>query len=142
MSSPPLIFGPIPAYQNVPINPQYYKPSQFFISDVTLGPTTLVTTTANVNYILGNLCRLIIPQSFGCRELNEMIGLVIGLPAPNQVELAIDSSQNVSAFIASSAKTQPQILAIGDLNSGAINATGLQNQTTYIPGSFIDISPA
>jgi hypothetical protein len=142
MSSPLLIFGPIPAYQNVPINPQWYLPSQFFISGVSLGPTTIVTTTADVNYVIGNLCRLIIPQSFGCRELNEIIGLVLSLPAPNQVELAIDSSQNVSAFIASSAKTQPQILAIGDLNSGAINTTGIQNQTTYIPGSFIDISPS
>lgn len=141
MSSPPLIFGPIPAYQNVPINPQYYEPSQFFISGVALGSTTIITTTANVNYIVGQLCRLIIPQSFGCRELNEATGFVLSLPSANQVELSINSSQNVSAFKSSTAKTQPQILAIGSANSGAINANGFQSQTTFIPGSFIDISP-
>jgi len=29
--------GPIALYNNLPIEPQYYQPSQFFISDITLG---------------------------------------------------------------------------------------------------------
>lgn len=35
----------------------------------------------------------------------------------------------------------PQIMAIGDINSGCINTSGNVNQSTYIPGAFTDISP-
>lgn len=37
--------------------------------------------------------------------------------------------------------TEPQIIAIGDINSGAINSSGRVNTGTFIPGSFIDVSP-
>jgi hypothetical protein len=131
---------PTPPYQNPPINPQYYAPRFFFISDVLLGQTTIITTTVNLDYSIGQLCRLIIPPLFGCRQLNEQEGYVISLPSANQVELDIDSSQNVDLFIASTATTQPQILAVGDVNTGALNSNGSITQT-FIPGSFIDISP-
>lgn len=142
MSSPNTVLSyPIPAYQNVPINAQYYQPSRFVISAIALGKTTTITTTSVVNYFIGQLVRLIIPISFGSRQLNEMTGYVISIPSSNQVILSINSSKNVDAFINSSASTKAQILAIGDVNTGAINANGSQNMTTYIPGSFQDISP-
>jgi hypothetical protein len=131
---------PTPPYQNPPINPQYYAPRFFFISDVLLGQTTIITTTVNLDYSIGQLCRLIIPPLFGCRQLNEQEGYVISLPSTNQVELDIDSSQNVDLFITSTATTQPQILAVGDVNTGTLNSNGSITQT-FIPGSFIDISP-
>jgi hypothetical protein len=131
---------PTPPYQNPPINPQYYAPRFFFISDVLLGQTTIITTTVNLDYSIGQLCRLIIPPLFGCRQLNEQEGYVISIPSANQVELDIDSSQNVDLFITSTATTQPQILAVGDVNTGALNSNGSITQT-FIPGSFIDISP-
>lgn len=136
-----MIVGPIAPYSNVPINAQYYQPSKFFISDITLGQTTTVTTTEDNNYVIGQTCRLIIPYSSGCRQLNEVQGVVIDIPTSDEVILNIDSSQNVDPFTVSSSPTQPQILAIGDVNSGQINLNGSQNITTYIPGSFIDISP-
>jgi len=131
---------PTPAYQNPPIHPEYYAPNFFFISTVSLGQTTIVTTTKNMNYVIGQLCRLIIPPNFGCRQLNEKEGFVISIPNPNQVELTIDSSQNVDLFTSSTTTTQPQILAVGDTNTGAINDHGRWTKT-FIPGSFIDISP-
>lgn len=136
-----VITYPVPAFQNFPINAQYYQPSQFFISAVTLGGTTTVTTTVNHNYVVGQTVRLVIPPSFGCRQLNGTSGQVLSIPNPNQVVVTINSSVNVDPFKASSATTQPQILAIGDVNSGQTNANGPQNSTTYIPGSFINISP-
>ena len=53
--------GPIAPYNNLPIMPQYYAPSQFFISTVTRGQNTTVTTTVSHNYVVGQTVRLIIP---------------------------------------------------------------------------------
>lgn len=136
-----VISYPVPLYQNVPINPQYYKPRKFFISDITLGVQTLIETTVDMNYAIGQQIRLIIPSEFGCRQLNETFGYVVDIPSSNSVLVDIDSSQNVDPFVSSSATTRPQILAIGDINMGATNTQGAINQISYIPGSFINISP-
>lgn len=133
--------GPTPPYNNPPIQPQFFKPSMFFISDVDLGQTTIVTTTENNNYVIGQLIRLIIPKTFGCVQLNEISGYVLSIPAPDQLEIAIDSSRNVDPYTSSSSDTQAQILAIGDINTGIISSTGRNIPITNIPGSFINISP-
>ncbi len=135
-----VISYPIPAYSNVPIEAQFYQPSQFFISDITLGQTTTVTTTVDHNYVIGQQVRLLIPPSFGCIQLNNQTGFVITIPADDEVELDICSIGGDS-YIASSATTKAQILAIGDISSGVINSSGRAPTGTYIPGSFIDISP-
>ena len=135
-----VISYPIPPYQNVPIHAEYYQPSQYFISGITLGTYTLVTTTVNHNYVVGQQVRLIIPPSFGTIGLNEKQAKVMAIPNPNQVLLNI-SSIGLSAFNTSTATTQPQILAIGDVNNGQVNANGPFYQGTFILGSFIDISP-
>ena len=140
--NPPLIVGPIAPESNPPINPQYYQPSVFNISAISLGPTTTVTTTVNHNYVVGQLVRLLISQLYGAFQLNEQSAYVISIPAANQVVLNLDSTKS-NVFVAnpSSGSTQPQIVAVGDVNTGQINANGPSQVTTYIPGSFIDISP-
>jgi len=135
-----VISYPIPPYSNLPINAQYYEPSRFVISAISLGQTTIITTTINNNYVIGQLVRLIIPPSFGTRQLNEQEGYVISIPAANQVELNI-YSVGFDLFINSTATTQAQILAIGDINSGTQNSNGRSNTGTFIPGAFINISP-
>jgi hypothetical protein len=141
--NPPLIFGPIAPENNPPINPQYYQPSVFDITAIALGVNTTVTTSVAHNYVIGQNVRLLIPAAYGSIQLNEQQGLVIAIPATNQVVLNINSAQNVDPFIAMPAygPTPPQIAAIGDQNSGTINTTGRSNTGTFIPGSFIDISP-
>lgn len=136
-----VISYPIPPYSNVPIEAQYYQPSRFVISAVTLGSTTTVTTSTNHNYVIGQLVRLIIPPTFGCRQLNEQTGYVLSIPASNQIELSINSSQNVDPYVASTATTVAQTFGIGDGNSGQINSSGRINLNTNIPGSYINISP-
>jgi hypothetical protein len=139
MSSPPFLNGPIPLYNNPPINPQYYQPSRFVITAITLGLTTTITTSVNHNYVVGQQVRLLIPFSFGSRTLNGVQGNVLSVPASNQVQLNINSI-GVNPFINSTAVTKAQILAIGDTANGQVNATpGIQ--ATFIPGSFINISP-
>lgn len=137
------ITGPIAPFSNVPIQPQYFAPWRFVISNVTLGPITMVTLVippiTDLNYVIGQQVRLIIPPTFGCRQLNEQSAYVIAISLPNIVILDLNST-NADPYIASSATTPAQLLAIGDVNSGATNL-GRQNNFTYIPGSFRNISP-
>jgi hypothetical protein len=140
MSLPPLLNGPQAPYNNPPIEPQNFKPSRFVISAVTLGFTTLVTTSVNHNYVIGQECRLIIPPGYGCRQLNGVTGLVDSIPNPNQVVLLINSNGG-DLFIAANLRQLPQILAIGDINSGATNDDGRRYTKSYIQGSFRNISP-
>lgn len=141
-----VISYPIPAYSNVPIQPQNYQPRRFQISSITRGLTTVVTTTLDMNYVIGQLVRLIIPPTFGIRQLNEQEAYVVEIVSTNQVRLDIDS-RGMDAFINSSATTKPQILAIGNINSGYVSSTGRSiptidgNTQIEIPGSFVNISP-
>ena len=142
MYNPPLIYGPIPPESNPPIEPQYYAPNGFNISAISTGYATTVTTTVDNNFAIGQLVRLLIPQPYGLSALNEQTGYVIGLPNPNQCILNI-SSLNLGTFTANPSLpfTQPQIIPIGDVNTGQINAQGRVNNGTFVPGSFINISP-
>jgi hypothetical protein len=133
------ISGPVALYANVPIHADYYQPSRFVISGITLGQTTVVTTSVAHNYVIGQLVRLIIPPSFGCRQLNESSGYVLSIPTTTSVEVGIYSAGG-NPYKSSSATTVAQILAIGDINGGIISTTGNIVPTTYIPGSFNNIS--
>src|SRR5271166_3802950 len=148
-----ITFGPTAPENNPPIMPDFYLPRVFYIEAIALGATTLITTTLPHNYVIGQTIRLIIPPTYGSRSLNEQQGTVISIPAPNQVLTTINS-MGADPFIAAPTygPTLPQILPIGDINNGGINNTfsvGFSNLTTaipttivFIPGSFIDVSPA
>lgn len=135
-----VISYPIPPYSNPPIEPQFYQPNVFVISAIALGQTTTVTTSVNNNYVIGQEVRLIIPPKCGTRQLNGQTGIVISLPASNQVEINI-YSVGYDAFQTVATGTQPQILAIGDINTGYIDDNGLAPTDPSIPGAFINISP-
>jgi hypothetical protein len=105
-----------------------------------LGQATIVTTSVNHNYVVGQEVRLLIPQGYGCTQLNEKTGFVTAILAANEVLITIDST-NANNFINASLSQQPQILAIGDINSGPINSNGPSQEITFIPGSFINVSP-
>jgi hypothetical protein len=136
-----IIPGPVPPYSNPPIEPQFFKPSQFFILSITLGYYTTITTTVPHNYVIGQEIRLLIPPTNGCRQLNEASGYVLSIPTSSSVLTSINSSKNVDLFVSSLSTNQPQILAIGDINTGIISSTGATIPSTNIPGAFINISP-
>lgn len=134
--------GPIAPERNPPINPQYYIPSRFVISDLVRGVNTLITTSEEHNYVIGQEVRVLIPIAYGCREISGQTGFVIDIPSDTQVLVNINSV-DANAFIASPSYTRnvPQILAIGDTNSGPITPFGTGTLKTTISGSFINVSP-
>ena len=109
-----VISYPVPIYANLPIEPQYYTPWRFVISAISLGVTTTITMVipaiTDLTYVVGQQVRLIIPPTFGCRQLNGQTAYVIAVNLPDQVVLDINSSQNVDSYIASSQPTPAQIL--------------------------------
>jgi hypothetical protein len=113
------------------------------ITALALGAVTTVTTAKNHDYVITQQIRLLIPFGYGSVELDGQTGYVTSIPAPNQVIVNI-FSQNATPFIASPpyARQVPQIVAIGDANTGAINGNGRIDNGTFIPGSFINISPS
>lgn len=134
-----LLQGPVPPENNPPINPQYYSPRVFVITAITLGVTTTVTTALDVNLVIGQLVRLLIPQFCGCTALDEQTGYIISIPEPNQVVVNINSL-GLNVFVSTPSNIQPQLVPIGDINTGSINLIPSTEQT-YISGSFINISP-
>ena len=111
-----VISYPAPLYQNLPIEPQWYQPSQFVITNITLGVTTIVTMAngtngVSPNYVIGQLVRLLVPSKYGTYQLNEQSGVVISLPMTNQVEININSSQ-MNLFIASPSSFSPRSVSL------------------------------
>jgi hypothetical protein len=145
--------GPRAPERNPPIMPDFYLPRVFHIQAIATGTTTIITTTLPHNYVIGQTIRLILPPTYGARQLNQQTGQVISIPAPNQVQTTI-YSQGIDPFIPSPSygPTPPQIIPVGDINNGGINnviTQGYSSGTTqvpqtivFIPGSFIDVSPA
>ncbi len=136
---------PKPAYSNPPIQPQYYAPNSFTIASLRIGPTTSVSMKQTFygstnNFVVGQLVRLLIPSFYGSYQLNNQIGYVIDIPGMNQVTLDINSLGS-NAFIPTPVygPTLPQIVAIGDVNTGQINI-GRTGNLIFVPGSFINIS--
>ena len=135
-----IISYPTPPYSNVPIEPQYYKPRNYFISAISLGITTTLTTTLDMDFIIGQEVRLVIPPLFGTRQLNGQTGFVISIPSSNQVVINT-SSIGFDAFKTYPIGSQPQILPIGDINNGFIKPNGQGKIFPTIPGAFKNISP-
>jgi hypothetical protein len=136
----PIIQGPVALYNNVAVNPQYFKPRAFAISAIALGVTTTITTVLDMDYVIGQEVRLLIPPGDGCRLLNQTTSFVIALPSANQVTLNINSIGNDS-FNSTNTMQSAQIVAVGDVNTGAVNEEGRRNNITYVPGAFRNISP-
>lgn len=141
MTFPPNL-GPIAPERNPAIEPEFYQPSVFTISALARGIQTTITTSVDHNYVVGQLVRLLIPSFYGSFQLNGQDGYVNSIPAANQVVVGINSTQ-ANAFISSPTygPTPPQIVAVGDVNTGPINSQGRRNNGTFIQGSFINISP-
>ncbi len=140
--------GPIAPYNNVDIEAQWFEPSAFPLTAISTGTSTTITTGSAFgitnNYVVGQLVRFDIPSFYGIRQLDGQIAYVTQILGTNQVIVNINSSVGYDPFIPSPTygPTPPQVVAIGDVNSGPINSQGRTNNGTTIPGTFINISPA
>src|SRR6185369_12377479 len=93
-----VISPPIPAFQNPPIQPGNFQPRVFVISNIVLGQTTTVTTTLDLNFVIGQLCRLLIPNGYGSRGLNEQLGYVIQPPNNSAVFLSQTPADGTGSY--------------------------------------------
>lgn len=125
--------SPVSAKVKKILYPYLYEPGTSFISSITLGATTTVTTTAGHQLRAGQLVAFRIPQQWGTVELNSLPNtLVPGSPVYGYVT-TVNSYRSVDININSSAMTAfnvnqtvasvrglsfPQIVAVGDVNTG------------------------
>ncbi len=120
--------------------PALYVPGAAYICNITLGATTTVETTAPHNFVVGQEVAFripsmpgIIPPVWGPTELNSLpnvlipgspiYGYVVSVTDSTTVVVNIDSSAytawNVNfPFLSFVGKTHPQIVAVGDVNTG------------------------
>jgi hypothetical protein len=119
--------------------PFLYAPGVSYIAAITLGPTTTVSTTAPHNLVVGSEVAFRIPLSWGTYQLNSLpdvlipgspiYGYVTAVTNATTVVVNINSSAftayNVNQTVASMVgNTFPQMVAVGDVNSGGWPYTG------------------
>lgn len=115
--------------------PALYVPGTAFITAITTGATTAVTTTAPHNFQVGQEVAFRIQTAWGTSQLNSLPNVTIpGSPIYGFVT-AVGSSTTMTVNINSSAYTAfnsnqpfatypgeqfPQVVAVGDANSGSL----------------------
>jgi hypothetical protein len=114
--------------------PYLYYPGVSFISAISLGSVTLVSTTTNHNLVVGQEVAFRIPSLWGTVQLNSLpnsvipgspvYGFVTVVNSPTQVTVNINSSAYTAfaapAFSSFVGESFPQMVAVGDNNSGSL----------------------
>src|SRR6185369_6304531 len=127
--------SPSGAYMRKVLYPYLYAPGQCVISGITLGTTTTIDTASAHNFVVGQEVAFRIPNDFGTVELNSLpnsttpgspiYGYVIAVTDYNTFVVNINSS-NYSAFTNNVAFNEvpgtsfPQVVAVGDVNTGGV----------------------
>lgn len=126
--------SPTGAFVRQVLNPYLYLPGQNFISAISLsGTNVVVTTTTNHNYVVGQQIAFRIPTVYGSTQLNALPDANIpGQPIYYYVTSVGSNTQftcsalsaGVSAFNSNQPFLSypglqfPQVVAVGDVNSG------------------------
>lgn len=119
--------------------PDLYFPGDIFIAGITTGATTTVSTTTQHNMVVGQEVAFRIPLTWGPFQLNSLPDVVIpGSPIYGYVVSVTDlqnfvvninsvgyTAFNANQVFASAGRTFPQVVAVGDVNTGGnvINST-------------------
>lgn len=131
--------SPTGAFVRKVLYPYLYLPGDNFISAITTGATTTVTTTANHNFVVGQEIAFRIPAAYGTTQLNELPNNTIpGSPVNYYVTsitsntvfvcnavstgyTAFATNQTVASMVGQSL---PQVVAVGDVNTGGTPYSG------------------
>ena len=131
--------SPTGAYVMKVLYPFLYAPGQSWISAITTGTTTTVTTTLPHNFVVGQEIGFSIPTAYGTSQLNTLPNAIIpGNPKYYTVTSVTSStifvcnanSTAATAFnsnqtVASVPTSQPaEVFAIGTYNTGALQYSG------------------
>lgn len=132
--------SPTPTVKQV-LYPNLYAPSVGFIAAITLGATTTIQTTAPSNIQVGQEVAFRIPTVWGTTQLNSLPNNIIpGSPIYGFVQSVTNSTTFVVNIVSStftafnpnqvfanfSGEQFPQVVAVGDINSGGYPYTGAQ----------------
>jgi hypothetical protein len=122
--------------------PYLYFPGQNVVAAVSTGTTTTVTTTSAHNFRIGQEVAFRIPSAWGIVQLNSLPDVVIpGSPIYGYVTSVTNSNVfvcniNSSSYTAYTANQPvssvpglqfPQVVAVGDINSGGFDFTATSN---------------
>lgn len=131
--------SPTGAYVKKVTYPFLYSPGVSVVSAVSTGTTTTVTTTAPHNLVVGQEVAFRIPDNYGIVELNSLpntslpgspiYGYVTAVGSSVQVTVSIDSSSftayaNNVAVANVPGLSFPQMVAVGDVNTGGVAYSG------------------
>lgn len=130
--------GNVGSYKQV-LYPSLYFPGVGFISAITTGTTTTVVTTAPTNIQVGQEVAFRIPTTYGTTQLNSLPDVIIpGSPIYGYVQSVTNSTTfvvninstgytafaNNQAIAAVKGLSFPQVLAVGDVNTGGYPYAG------------------
>jgi hypothetical protein len=131
--------SPTGAFVRQVLYPWLYLPGVNFVSAITTGTTTTVTTTSNHNFVVGQEIAFRIPSGYGTTQLNSLPNVLIpGQPiygyvtsiTSNTVFVCNINSTGFTAFNSNQTVASvpglnlPQVLAVGDVNSGGAAYAG------------------
>lgn len=131
--------SPAGAFVRKVLYPFLYEPGVAYISAITTGATTTITTTDNHNFVVGQEIGFRIPAPYGTTQLNELPNSIIpGSPVYYYVTAINSNTQfvcnavstgftafNSNQTVASVPGLQlPQVVAVGDINSGGVAYSG------------------
>ncbi len=131
--------SPAGAYVRKVLYPFLYAPGVSFVSAITTGTTTTITTTAPHNLVAGQEIAFRIPSAWGTTELNSLPNtLVPGSPVYGYVTSVSSAtvfvcninSTSYTAFTTAvgitsvPGLTPPQVVAVGDVNTGGVAYSG------------------
>lgn len=137
--------SPAGAFVKQILYPILYAPGIAFISSITLGATTTVTTTSPHNFSVGQEVAFRIPSVFGTTQLNSLPNVLIpGSPIYAFVTVVNSATSfvvnvNSTAYTAFNSNqtvlsvpglSYPQVVAVGDINSGSL-FSNFQSPTFY-----------
>lgn len=132
--------SPSGAYVKKVLYPYLYAPGINVISAITTGTTTTIDTTSAHNFVVGQEVAFRIPSTWGTTQLNSLpnntipgspiYGYVTAVTDYNTFVVNINSSSytafanNPTVAQAQAGLTFPQVVAVGDVNSGGVQYSG------------------
>lgn len=99
-----------------------FQPLRRLISSITRGNPTTVVTTFDHDYLDGEIVRLIVPDTYGMRQINKLSGTIT---VTNDTTFTIDiNSTNFDPFVApANPKQCAQTIPFAEVNSIIQGAT-------------------
>lgn len=137
--------SPLNRYNFGLFNSGTYSPKICDIEAITQAIQALVTTTVDHSFVVGQEVQFFIPPEWGMRQLNNLKGIVLGIPADDQILVTINTL-DFDAFVTPTPPayvviSPAQVAGIGDINTGTLSAGGVPANPNTIPGSYQNQPP-